>query len=314
MRERSSGPRLLKKLYPTRSESIRQMLRVAERLLDVPTSVLVTGETGAGKDYLAEALHRAGPRSELPFLKIDCAAIPAELFESELFGYEPGAFTDARARKQGKLELARGGTVYFDDLGSLDPAVQPKLLRVLQEKEFTRLGGVQRQKFDGRVISSLRTSTDGGPAGEIRADLLYRLNVVSLAVPPLRERKPDIPILSTAFVREVRRGGAEITPRASERLHDFAWPGNVRQLRNAIQRAALLAGDGPIGEEHLPGELLPSAEELIGSAVRQEWTLEEVERRVIERVLIDVNGNISAAARRLGISRKTLHEKIKKYS
>lgn len=314
MREKSSGERLLKKLYPSRSVAVREMLSTAAKLLGVSSNVLIIGETGAGKDYLAEAIHRAGSRSSGPFLRIDCSTIPADLFESELFGYEKGAFTDAQTRKEGKLELANGGTAYLDDLAALDLSVQPKLLRVIQERQFTRLGGARPLRLDARFITSLRSAPgEPPPTGLIRSDLLYRLNVVSIEVPPLRERAEDIPILAAAFLRESERVGLRFSDAALERMQRYAWPGNVRQLQNVVERAAVLAEGPEISESVLPPELFASPEGLLDRAATDQWTLEELERRYITKIIRATSSNDSRAARILGISRKTLLEKRKRY-
>jgi two-component system NtrC family response regulator len=313
MRERSSGAKLLKKLYPTRSESVRRLLRTAEKLLDVSSNVLIAGETGAGKDYLAEALHRCSTRSGGPFLRIDCASIPADLFESELFGHERGAFTDAHRQKLGKLEQAQGGTVYLDDVGSLDPALQAKLLRVVQERQFTRLGGTRLLPLDVRFLSSIATASSESERFEkMRSDLLYRLAVVTIDVPPLRERREDVPILARGFLRSrVEWRATAIRADAMERLQRYSWPGNVRQLKNVIERAVILAG-GEITPRELPESLMP-VEEMIEQAATGGWSLAELERQYITRILEQSGDNNSRAARLLGISRKTLLEKRKRY-
>lgn len=289
------------------------MLRIAAKVVDHTVNVVITGETGSGKDYLAEAFHRAGPRRNKPFLRIDCAAIPADLFESELFGYEPGAFTDAKQRKRGKLEEASGGTAYLDEIAALAPHVQPKLLRAIQEKQFQRLGGSNTISFDLRFITSSTLPIDELARGEaLRNDLFFRLNVVTIAVPPLRDRREDIARLARGFVAESGRDLA-ITADVMKLLEEYDWPGNIRQLRNVMARAAIVAREGEITPGDLSPELFHTGDEVLRRATRERWPLEELEKRYIELVIAESGKNYSEAARVLGISRKTLLEKRKKY-
>jgi DNA-binding NtrC family response regulator len=284
---------------------MRTLLQMAEKILDHDVNLLLLGESGAGKDFFAEAIHACGNRREKPFVKIDCASLPAELFESELFGYEKGTFTDAQSRKLGKLETVRGGTVYFDDVASLAPALQAKLLRAIQEKRFTRLGGNQTVVLDGRVISSSSIPADELLAG-LRRDLFYRINVVTLTIPPLRERRADIPRLARTFLARRKRG---IDPEAVRLLVGHDWPGNVRELRNAIERAALVEE----GDVITPAALPPLSSDVVETAARHQWTLTELESRYIREVLQQTKSNYSRAAKILGINRKTLLEKRKRY-
>ena len=286
---------------------MRSLVETAAKLVDRDVSVLIVGESGAGKNYLAEALHACGPRREAPFVTIECASIPHELFESELFGYEKGTFTDATARKLGKLEAARGGTAYFDEIAALTPPLQAKLLRALEERKFTRLGGSEEVPFHARVISS--TSSD---LGGFRSDLLYRINVVTLTIPPLRERREDIPLLANEFLRKARKG-ARFDDEAMELLTSYSWPGNVRELRNVVERAALLSDGDRIGAAALPVERLREPAALVDAAVHESWTLEQLEERYIREILRRTKDNYSRAAQILGINRKTLLEKRKKY-
>ena len=286
---------------------MRELLLTAERVLEHDVNLLLLGESGSGKDYLAEAIHACGKRRDLPLIRIDCASIPAELFESELFGYEKGTFTDAQNRKPGKLELARGGSVYFDDISTLDSPLQAKLLRAIQEKRFERLGGHQSVALDARVMTSSSVDpevllADGG----LRRDLFYRINVVSLTVPPLRERPEDIKPLALRFLNRRKKGFDEA---AMTILTSHSWPGNVRELRNAIDRAVVLE----TGETITPDSLPLLASDPIESATRGQWTLEQLEERYIREVLRKTRSNYSRAAGILGINRKTLLEKRKKY-
>jgi len=284
---------------------MRNVLETAGKVLDHDVSILILGESGSGKDYLAEAIHACGARRAEPFVHIECASIPADLFETELFGHERGTFTDAHARKLGKLELARRGTVYLDEISALTPALQAKLLRAIQERRFSRLGGSAPVAFEARVISSsnadLQSLLD---SGALRRDLYYRINVVTLMMPPLRERREDVLSLAKKFLKRRR------LDRDAERLLvSYAWPGNIRELRNAIEHAALLA-DGDITADSLP---IRSGEELIATAARGEWTLADLEAHYIREVLRGTRSNYSRAAEILGINRKTLLEKRKKY-
>ncbi|HKB78434.1 MAG TPA: sigma-54 dependent transcriptional regulator [Thermoanaerobaculia bacterium] len=283
----------------TKSPAMRAVVQTVEKVIDHDVNVFLLGESGVGKDHLAEAIHACGPRRDRPLVRIDCAAIPAELFEAELFGFEKGTFTDAVARKVGKLEMVQGGTVYFDDVVSLAPHLQAKLLRAIQEKRFTRLGGHQSISFDSRILSS-------SMGGTLRNDLLYRLNVVTIEIPPLRERPEDIEPLAKAFVARRKRG---IDKTAVEMLRAHRWPGNVRELRNVIDRAVLLEESDWVTSRSLP----PLESDFVGAAAEREWTLEQLEARYIREVLRRTRSNFSRAAAILGINRKTLLEKRRKY-
>ncbi len=279
---------------------MRNLLQTVEKVLDHDVPVLIRGESGSGKDYLAEAIHACSARRSEPFVHVDCATIPADLFESELFGYERGTFTDAVSRRLGRLELARSGSVYFDNIDTLPAPLQAKLLRVLQEKRFTRLGGHQTIEFTARVIASATTNLEG-----LRPDLLYRINVVTVAVPPLRERRDDIIPLAETFAAKRKK----IDNSAKELLTAHGWPGNVRELRNAIERA-ILTGDGDtIASESLE----MSGAEFVSAAARGRWTLDQLEENYIRAVLRETRSNYSKAAEILGINRKTLLEKRKKF-
>lgn len=291
---------LLKDFVRTRNGAMRALLQTVEKVLDHDVNILLLGESGSGKDHLAEAIHACGRRRDRPFVRIDCASIPPELFESELFGYEKGTFTDAQSRKLGRLELAQGGTVYFDDIAALAPNLQAKLLRAIQEKRFTRLGGNQSVDFDARVITS------AADAASLRRDLLYRVNVVTLIVPPLRERASDVALLARSFLARRKRG---IDPAAMTILQQHEWPGNVRELRNVIDRAVLVEETDVITPKSLP----PLDADLAATAARQQWTIEQLEARYIREILRQTRSNYSKAAGILGINRKTLLEKRRKY-
>ncbi len=282
---------------------MRALLGTVDRALDHDVSILILGESGSGKGWLAEAIHRFGNRRDEPFVHVDCAAIPPDLFESELFGFEKGTFTGATERKPGRLEAAKRGSVYFDEIAALTPALQAKLLRAFEERRFTRLGGGNEVRLEARVISS--SSAD--VAAALRRDLLYRINVLTLTLPPLRERKEDVPRLAEEFARNA---GKRIDADALRSLVDYAWPGNVRELRNAIERASLLTDGDTITAASLP---LAAPSELVAVAARDAWTLDELEARYIREVLRQTKENYSRAAEILGINRKTLLEKRRKY-
>lgn len=285
---------------------MRNLLATVEKVLDHDVSILIRGESGAGKDYLAEAIHACSVRRAEPFVHVDCSTIPADLFESELFGYERGTFTDAVARRLGRLELAKSGSVYFDNIDTLSPALQAKLLRALQDKRFTRLGGSQVVEFTARVIASASGDLDAMIAsGAFRRDLFYRINVVTVTLPPLRERTEEILPLAQAFAGKRKT----IEESAAVLLASHSWPGNVRELRNAIERAVLTAEGSSIAVESLP----LSGPEFVTAAARGRWTLDQLEENYIRAVLREARSNYSRAAEILGINRKTLLEKRKKY-
>ena len=276
---------------------MRNVLDTVGKVLDRDVSILILGESGTGKNHLAESIHAAGNRRNEPFVHIDCASIPADLFESELFGHERGTFTDAHTRKVGKLQAARRGTVYFDEIAALAQPLQAKLLRAVEERRFTRLGG-GTVPFEARVISS----TSGDPREVLRRDLYYRINVVTLSLPPLRERPEDVLPLAKQFL-----GRKRLAEDARRLLTSYAWPGNIRELKNAIERAMLVT-DGDV----IPAAALPLGD-LVTTAARGTWTLDELESHYIRHVLDITRRNYSRAAEILGINRKTLLEKRRKY-
>jgi len=298
-------PTSLRKLIRTRNAVMRNLLDTVEKVLDHDVSILILGESGVGKDYLAGAIHACSARREEPFVHIECASIPAGLFESEIFGHERGTFTDAHARKLGKLEMARRGTIYLDEIGALTPQLQAKLLRVIQERRFTRLGGTASLPFAARVISSSNAGLEDMLAsGALRRDLYYRINVVTIALPPLRERPEDVLPLARKFL-----GRKRLDAEAERLVASHPWPGNIRELRNALERASLLESGSCISVASLP--LDPT--DLMTTAARGAWTLDDLESHYIREVLRLTRSNYSRAAEILGINRKTLLEKRKKY-
>jgi two-component system, NtrC family, response regulator AtoC len=291
------------------------------------TTVLVEGESGAGKEVAARAVHFSSGRAERPFLQVNCAALPENLLESELFGHERGAFTDAHAQKRGLFESAEGGTVMLDEIGDLHPGGQAKLLRLLENKTFRRVGGVTELRADVRVIAATNVNLEERVAeGRFRADLFFRLNVVRIVLPPLREHPDDIPTLCAHFIarfnQEMKRHVKGVSATAMQVLQAYGWPGNVRELRNVIERAFILhAAADELRPEHLPPELRGAAaaakrppEKPAGVAAAQEGlVLEDVEKKLIQEALERASGNQSRAARLLGISRDTLRYRLKKH-
>lgn len=301
------------------SPRMRELARQVELVAaSGETTVLLLGESGTGKGFVSQMIHARSPRSRGPFVEINCAGLSATFLDSELFGHEKGAFTDAREMKRGMFEIADHGTLFLDEIGDLSPDLQPKLLKVLETKRFRRLGGTREIEVDVRLLAA--THRDLGAearAGRFREDLFYRLSVFPLTIPPLRERsREDVLELVHASVRDLHRrhpdGPRELSAKALDLLVGYAWPGNVRELRNAVERALVMArGAERVGPEHLPEQLRAP-----GRAQRQDWevlTLEEMERRHIERTLLLTTGNRTLAARKLGTSRATLHAKIKEY-
>ena len=297
----------------TKSSKMQRLIELIKVVGKSNATVLITGESGTGKELVARATHSQSSRHNKPFIAVSCAALPESLLESELFGHEKGSFTGAYTQKKGKFEFANGGTIFLDEVGEMSANIQVHLLRVLEEKEFTRVGGNEPIRVDLRVISA--TNKDLRKAieeQEFREDLYYRLNVVNIELPPLRERKEDIPLLAEHFLNKFaadnRKEVTGFSPDAMEFLLGYDWPGNVRELENAIERAVILAKDSLITVADLPQENL--------SLVRLASTgknLKEVEKNHILNVLRKTGGNYSEAARILGISRMTLYNKAKEY-
>src|SRR5690349_12135548 len=301
------------------SPEMRKIYSVIEQSAPTSASVLITGESGTGKELVAQTIHQLSPRAQFPFVAINCAAIPETLLESEIFGHEKGAFTGAADRRQGCFELADRGTLFLDEIGEMTPATQVKLLRVLQERRFRRLGGRQEQTVDVRVIAA--TNIDPVEAvqhGKLREDLYYRLNVFALRLPPLRERKEDLALLIQAFITEFnarnQKSIAGVDTDTMRLLDQYAWPGNVRELRNVIERATILCGGPFIESKHLPPVLAeePPPQHQPQLALAPGTTVEEAERRLILMTLEHTRDNKTRAAEILGISLKTLHNKLNK--
>jgi two-component system response regulator AtoC len=304
-------------LWIAADPATRRILEIAEKLAAPSTTLLITGESGTGKDQLARWIHERGPRHDAPFLKIDCASLPSELVESELFGHERGAFTGAAARKPGRLELADAGTIVLDEVAALTTGMQAKLLRVLEERTFERLGGTDTLHMEARLMALTNADLSKAvAAGRFREDLFFRLNVLAIAIPPLRERRGDILPLATHLLARLgsvhSHPEATIDPAGLRLLESYSWPGNVRELKNAIEHALVFAKNSSLRPGDFP-EILSAASDLHVSTAGLR-SLEELEREAIHATLEATHYKIGRAAEILGISRKTLLEKRKRYA
>jgi nitrogen regulation protein NR(I) len=315
------------------SSAMRQVYDIVARVADSPSTVLITGESGTGKELVARELHRASARRDKPLIKVNCAAIPKDLVESELFGYEKGAFTGAVGSKPGRFELADGGTLFLDEIGEIPVEMQVKLLRALQESEFERVGGIKTIRVDVRLIAATNQDLERLiEAGRFREDLYYRLNVVPIALPPLRDRREDVPVLVQHFLEKYnRRLGKKVErleDEAMQLLLGYPWPGNIRELENLMERSVLFADEPVIRAHALPDALrerAPAAAPALASvapiaaltpsgvsmkeSVRHAQA--ELEKELITRALDETGGNVTRAAKRLQISRKSLQVKMK---
>ncbi len=297
------------------SRALEKTLKQARAVAATTVTVLITGENGTGKEMLARAIHEESPRASAPFIAVSCAALPETLIESELFGHEKGAFTGATQARKGRFELADGGTLFLDEISELTPAVQVKLLRVLQERAFERVGGTKTISVDIRLIgASNRDLEKEVEAGRFRQDLFYRLNVVPLNLPSLRERQEDIPLLAAHFAAKAAskyaRNTPELEPALIEALIEYDWPGNVRELENLIERLVVLTSGETIGLESLPEKMLHTMPEATADESKLEGAVRALRRRMITGALQAEGYNKVAAARRLGISRSYLHRLI----
>jgi DNA-binding NtrC family response regulator len=310
-----------------RDPAMQRLFAMVERIAPSDLSVLLLGETGVGKEVVAEAIHRASRRAEGPYVKLNCSALSESLVESELFGHVRGAFTGALRDKEGLLESARGGTVFLDEIGELSPAVQAKLLRVLEERKVMRVGSVEPRAIDVRFVAATNRDLKAeAEAGRFRSDLYFRLNGISLRIPPLRERPSEIEPLARRFAAGMAREGARLDIRddAIELLLAHSWPGNVRELRNAMERAAVLASAGPITPEHLPEEIVEGARSRSAHAAHGEVSsgssdgplqneMEALEKRRILEALEKCDGNQTKAADLLGMPRRTFVKRLDAY-
>lgn len=304
------------------SEAFRKVLALAARVAspglvtpsDLPT-VLITGETGTGKDVLARHIHATGPLASQPFVHVDCASLPRELIESELFGHERGAFTDAKSTKRGLLEIAAEGTLFLNEIGELPLDLQAKLLTALERKTFRRIGGTRDMRMNARFTAATNADLRERVAAKtFREDLFYRLNVFVIHLPPLRERGGDVALLADHFTRRLsrkyRRPQASVSEEARRAMSTYHWPGNVRELLHVLERATLLAEDGGVRVEHLGLGVPPGAESATGTADFPDCTLAEMETLMIERAMRRTGGNVSQAARLLGITRGAMRRRL----
>jgi len=305
------------------THQMREIFGLIEQIAPSNVSVLITGESGTGKELVARTLHDLSPRKQRPFVAVNCAAIPETLIESEIFGHEKGSFTGAMERRAGCFELANGGTLLLDEIGEMPAAVQAKLLRVLEERKFRRLGARVEQEVDVRVLAATNRNPEQAVAqGELRADLFYRLNVFNVAMPPLRDHIDDLPAMAVAMLEEMNkkhnRRVSGVAASMLDRLMTYNWPGNGRELRNTIERAVILCPDGaPLDAGHLPPGFAKSlAVQVLDASVvpiRVGSTVDEAERLLILRTLESTGQNKTRAAEILAISLKTLHNKLKEY-
>jgi DNA-binding NtrC family response regulator len=301
-----------------KSTRMQAIFTLIETVAPTTATVLIEGESGTGKEVVARAIWSASERSSAPFIAIDCASIPETLLASELFGHEKGAFTGALARKLGKFEYASGGTIFLDEVGNIPPSVQHYLLRILQEKEFSRIGGNEVVKVDARIIAATNKDLrEEIRKGGFREDLYYRLNVVNIKVPPLRERQEDIPLLARHLMQkyciEYKKEIITISDGALEALMRYPFPGNVRELENVIERSVIVCQGKSLTPENLPEHVLCHQGETVASTDSSPTTLKALERQHIARVLSYTKGNISQAAKILGVQRNTIKNKIREY-
>jgi DNA-binding NtrC family response regulator len=297
------------------SAAMRALADEAGRVARSESPVLVLGETGVGKGLLATWLHEQGPRADEAFVDLNCASLTRELLESELFGHEKGAFTGATASKPGLLEIAHRGTLFLDEVGDVDLAVQPKLLTVLEEGRFRRLGDVRDRQVDVRLIAATHQDLPAAVRDKrFRGDLFFRISALPLVIPPLRERPADVPVLArtllTRIADDLGRGELSLSPDAEEALQRYAWPGNTRELRNVLERAAILGQGRVLGARDLRFTAAPAAPE---TAADLRLTLEEVERRHVEAVLAEEQGHVERTARRLGVPRSSLYDRLRRW-
>ncbi len=315
--------RLVESLTPglvAESAAMKEVLAAARRVAATDASVLLLGESGTGKNQLARLIHYSSKRAAAPLVEVHCAALPESLLESELFGHEKGAFTGAHERKTGHLAAADTGTLFLDEIGEVTPATQVKLLRFLQEREFVPVGSTQARKVDVRVVAATNRDLEAAvKAGTFRQDFYYRLNVFAVHVPPLRDRREDIPPLAERFLSSRGVPPSRLSAAARDRLQDHAWPGNVRELENALERALILAGEEEIGADHF-GRLGRAPERADASGLRaadvlrEGFNLDEFERDLIDAAIERAGGNKAAAARLLGITRRRLYSTLQSLS
>jgi DNA-binding NtrC family response regulator len=297
---------------------MQEVFDTVQQVAPSRATVLITGETGTGKELVAKAIHNLSPRKNGPFVAVHAAALSSTLLESELFGHEKGAFTGAVERRIGRFELADGGTIFLDEVGEIEPAMQVKILRVLEERAFERVGGSKTLQVDVRLIAATnRDLKKLVSEGKFRDDLFYRLSVVTVSLPSLRERREDIPLLARTFLDEFSRENnkvvRDLTAEALNVLMAYDWPGNVRELRNAVEQMVVLARSERLTVRDVPAAIRGGADLTKISVVRTGMTVEEAERQLIIQALKEMDGNRTRAAKKIGISRRTLHRKLKQY-
>jgi transcriptional regulator with PAS, ATPase and Fis domain len=302
------------------SDAMQRVYEIVAQISDLPANVLIEGESGTGKELIARAIHQNSTRASGPFVAVNCAAIPENLLESELFGYVRGAFTDARKDRRGLFQEACGGIIFLDEISEIPLALQAKLLRLLEDKEVRQLGANQSVKIDARVVSaSNRNLADHVQSGKFRPDLYYRLNVIRIELPPLRQRSDDIPLLVNHFLQKfapaANRKIAGVAADAMAALKAFEWPGNIRELEHTIERAVLLGKGSVIGMDDLPAAMAKKAEleTLMAQGIAKQFTLADIEREYIGKVLELTQGNKTEAAKLLGVDRTTLYRKLEEY-
>ncbi len=314
----NTAPRKLQVDFIGNDSTMREIYSMIHLVADSTTGVLITGESGTGKDVVARLIHLKSPRADLPFIAINCAAVPRDVFENELFGHESGAFTGATTKKAGYLEMANRGTLFFDELAEMDVETQAKLLRVIETKSFRRLGGKEEISVDVRMLAATNRSVPHAlQSGELRRDLYYRFSVIEIKLPPLRERREDIPLLTSHFLLQFcqkhRRPQKTFSDAAMKTLTEYEWPGNIRELRNIVERAVLLCAEDVVSAENLPADLGQSkppdhyVKIPVGTAIRA------AEKEIILKTLASVGNNKSKAAVMLGLSRKALYNKLRRF-
>lgn len=302
-----------------KSKPMEKVLNIIRRVSPTESTVLITGESGTGKELIAREIHKHSPRRNGPFVAVDCGALVETLFESELFGHVKGSFTGAYETKHGRFEVANGGTIFFDEISNISPNIQANLLRVIQEREVTRIGSSKPIKVDVRIVAATNANlTDSVTKGKFREDLFYRLSVVPIHLPSLRERKEDIPLLVKHFLQKynkrAKRNVISISPPVKKALMEYDWPGNIRELENTIERALVFSKGDEIEMEDLVYHGIRASTELWNPSGEKPRKLEEIEKEYIKAVFQAQNGNKSKTAKILGIDRKTLWAKIKKYN
>ncbi len=305
-----------------KSDKVKNVFELVDKVAKTDANVLLLGESGTGKELVARAIHQKSRRRNRPLITVNCAALTETLLESELFGHEKGAFTGAHARKLGRFELADSGTIFLDEIGEISPAIQAKLLRVLEERKFNRVGGVETIQADTRLIAATnRNLEENVKAGKFREDLYFRLNVFPIWIPPLRERREDIPLLVSHFLKKYRYTGQEIPSDLLDQLVDYEWPGNVRELKNILERAMILSDGKDIQPRHVgikpspgvTGDVVEAAEAVTASSPKSSLSLEEMEKNLILEALKRSKGNKTEAAKALHITRRMLYSRMNKY-